>query len=110
MYARAPQAFGIIDRANAVLLASFAGFALSSAETHAEDERRFNILEAGLVTREIIGQAQGILMERERITAAEAFDILRRASQNLNRKLREVAQDLVDTGERPDTGQKPGSA
>jgi len=42
-------------------------------------------------------------MERERITANEAFDILRRASQHLNLKLREVAQTLVDTGEAPDT-------
>jgi AmiR/NasT family two-component response regulator len=43
-------------------------------------------------------------MQRERISANEAFDILRRASQHLNRKLREVAQDVVDTGEGPNTG------
>jgi AmiR/NasT family two-component response regulator len=57
-----------------------------------------------LGTRELIGQAQGILMEREHITSQQAFDILRRASQHLNIKLREVAQDLVDTGERPSDG------
>jgi AmiR/NasT family two-component response regulator len=57
-----------------------------------------------LGTREVIGQAQGILMERERITPGQAFDILRHASQHLNRKLRDVAQDLVDTGERPEAG------
>ena len=45
-----------------------------------------------LVTREIIGEAKGILMERERITSAQAFDILRRASQHLNLKLRDIAQ------------------
>ena len=61
-------------------------------------------LRHALVTRELVGQAQGILMEREHITADQAFGILRRASQNLNVKLREVAQDLVDTGERPETG------
>jgi len=43
-------------------------------------------------------------MERERVSSGQAFDVLRRASQHLNRKLRDVAQDLVDTGERPDTG------
>lgn len=37
-------------------------------------------------------------MERERITADQAFQLLRRSSQHLNRKLRTVAQDLVDTG------------
>lgn len=45
-------------------------------------------------------------MERERISATQAFDVLRRASQHLNRKLRDVAQDLVDTGDEPDTGPK----
>ena len=50
---------------------------------------------------EIIGQAQGILMERERITADQAFDLLRRSSQHLNVKLRDVAQELVDTGAVP---------
>jgi AmiR/NasT family two-component response regulator len=46
----------------------------------------------------MIAQAQGILMEREHITADQAFDILRRASQRLNVKLRDVAQGLVDAG------------
>ncbi len=102
MYGRTPQAFGVVDRANALLLASFAGLALTSAEAHAADALRFDNLEAALGSREIIGQAQGILMERERVTADDAFAILRRASQHLNRKVREVAQDLVDTGERPE--------
>jgi AmiR/NasT family two-component response regulator len=43
-------------------------------------------------------------MERERIAADQAFEVLRRASQFLHIKLREVAQNLVDTGERPQTG------
>jgi AmiR/NasT family two-component response regulator len=55
-----------------------------------------------LATRELIGEAQGILIERERITSDEAFAVLVRASQHLNIKLREVARRLVDTGETPD--------
>jgi AmiR/NasT family two-component response regulator len=43
-------------------------------------------------------------MERERITADQAFDVLRRASQHMNIKLREVAETLVETGESPNTG------
>jgi ANTAR domain-containing protein/GAF domain-containing protein len=104
LYARYPRAFGVVDRGNGHLLATLAGIALSAAETHAAEERRTGELEAGLITREMIGQAQGILMERERITSDQAFDILRRASQHLNVKLRDVAQALVDTGERPETG------
>jgi GAF domain-containing protein len=104
LYARYPQAYGVLDRARGLLLASMAGFACSTALSHEEEQHRSENLHAALVTRELIGQAQGILIERERITADQAFHILREASQHLNVKLREVARDLVDTGERPDTG------
>jgi AmiR/NasT family two-component response regulator len=77
------------------------------AHSHEDEERRADTLQTALNTRETIGEALGILMERERISADQAFDILRRASQHLNIKLREVAQDLVDTGKDPDTGQMP---
>jgi AmiR/NasT family two-component response regulator len=53
-------------------------------------------LRAALVNRDVIGQAKGILMERRGISADEAFDVLRRASQSLNIKLTTVAQTLVD--------------
>jgi GAF domain-containing protein len=104
LYARYPAAFGAVDRAKGVLLASLAGLAVSAARSHEAEERRSDNLHLALGTREVIGQAQGILMERERITPGQAFDILRHASQHLNRKLRDVAQDLVDTGEQPDDG------
>jgi GAF domain-containing protein len=104
LYAHYPAAFGVVDRAKATILASLASLALSVAQSHEDEERRAENLNAALGTRETIGEALGILMERERITANQAFDILRRASQHLNIKLREVAQNLVDTGESPDTG------
>ncbi len=109
LYARYPRAFGVLDRARGVLLGVLAGLALSSAEARDDDERRVENLQAALVTRAVIGQAQGILIERERVTPEEAFDILRRASQHLNIKLRDVAQNLVDTGERPQTEVPPRS-
>lgn len=101
LYAYFPQAFGIVDRGKALILATLAGVALSSADARDDDARRADHLQAALVTRELIGQAQGILIERERITPDQAFDVLRRASQHLNVKLRDVAQSLVDTGEVP---------
>jgi hypothetical protein len=52
-------------------------------------------LRQALVTREIIGEAKGILMQTESCTRDQAFDILRRASQRQNRKLRELAEELV---------------
>jgi hypothetical protein len=104
LYARYPRAFGVIDRGRGLLLAALGGLAFTTATVHEEEERKAAQLHAALATREMIGQAQGILMERERISADQAFDILRRASQHLNLKLRVVAQSLVDTGERPETG------
>jgi len=109
LYARYPQAFGVIDRARGHLLSALAGLALSSAAAHDDEQRRLDDLQAALATRVVIGQAQGILIERERITPDQAFDILRRASQNLNIKLRDVAQALVDTGEKPQTGPPPAA-
>jgi GAF domain-containing protein len=55
-------------------------------------------LRTALQTRETIGQAKGILMERHKISSADAFDLLVAASLRTNRKLRDVAADLAATG------------
>ena len=52
-------------------------------------------LQEAVQTRDIIGQAKGIFMATGAISADEAFAILVRASQRENRKLREVAADVV---------------
>jgi len=57
-------------------------------------------LQEAVTTRQLIGEAKGILMESERCSREEAFDILRRASQRTNRKLRDIAYDIVDAAER----------
>jgi ANTAR domain len=107
LYSRLPAAFGATDRAKGHLFATLARLALDSAEVRASDEKKSaNLIEA-MRTRELIGQAQGILMERERIPGDQAFDLLRRASQHMNIKLREVAETLVETGESPQTGSVP---
>ena len=51
-----------------------------------------------MTTRNLIGQAQGILMERHRVTADQAFAMLSKVSQNNNVKLRDIADRLVNTG------------
>jgi hypothetical protein len=101
LYGRLPAAFGATDRAQGQLFATLARLALDSAEERAADDIRAANLAEALRTRELIGQAQGILMERERITADQAFDVLRRASQHMNIKLRAIAENLVETGESP---------
>ena len=56
-------------------------------------------LTTALDTRDLIGQAKGILMERYKITAQQAFLLLSRASSELNIKLHDVAERLTVTGE-----------
>lgn len=101
LYSRLPNGLGVVDRAKGQLLASLAALAYSVAHAREDESRNTANLRAALATRELIGQAQGILMEREHITPDEAFDVLRRASQHLNVRLREVALTLIETGERP---------
>jgi GAF domain-containing protein len=101
LYAPLPAAFGATDRAQGLLFATLARLALDSARERAADANKAQNLTEALRTRELIGQAQGILIERDRITADQAFEVLRRASQNMNIKLREVAETLVETGETP---------
>ena len=104
LYAPLPAAFGATDRAQASLFAVLAHIALATAQERTDNIERADNLVIALRTRELIGQAQGILIERERITADQAFDVLRRASQHMNIKLRTVAETLIETGETPDTG------
>ena len=104
LYAIFPAAFSVFDRANATMLTSMASIALSVANLHDDEARRTLDFQTALRSRETIGEALGILMERERISSDQSFAILRRASQHLNIKLREVALRLVETGEDPDTG------
>jgi hypothetical protein len=64
--------------------------------------RREAALHRALGTRDVIGQAKGILMERQHLTAGDAYDVLRRTSQRLNVKLSELSTRLAETGELPD--------
>jgi len=51
-----------------------------------------------MVNRTVIGQAEGILMERLKVTADGAFALLRRASVESNNRLIRVAEELTRTG------------
>ena len=68
--------------------------------THLAADRSDNLTKALGSNREI-GMAMGVLMARRHVTRDEAFAMLRRSSQDSNRKVTEVAADVVDTGELP---------
>lgn len=92
LYAPDPGAFGPDSESTGILLASHAALAMAAARTEAG-------LTAAIDTRDLIGQAKGILIERYKITGVEAFGLLVASSQSVNRRLRDVAGHLVDTGE-----------
>lgn len=69
---------------------------------HAESALDNANLRQALSTSRQIGAAIGILMSTRKITEDEAFDLLRVASQHLNRKLRDIADDVTQIGELPD--------
>lgn len=94
LYARTPGAFGAESQEIGLLFASHAAVALAGAEHEAH-------LRAGMASRDVIGQAKGILMERHKLTAAQAFAVLAQVSQEMNRKLADVARELTETGAVP---------
>lgn len=71
---------------------------ITDAETSAERARN---LEKAVDSHRFVGQAVGVLIERHRLTSAQAFERLRTASQRQNRKLRDVAFDVIETGVDP---------
>ncbi|MGY2085746.1 GAF and ANTAR domain-containing protein [Blastococcus sp. SYSU DS0539] len=94
LYARTPAAFDAESEEIGRIFAGHAAVALAGAEHEAN-------LRSGMANRDLIGQAKGILMERHRLTADQAFGVLARVSQELNRKLVDVARELTDTGAVP---------
>lgn len=78
-----------------LLVAAHAAVAFADAQQIAH-------LNEALAARDLIGQAKGILMERFKITAQQAFVLLTAASSRANIKLRDVAEHLTTTGTLPD--------
>lgn len=94
LYGREPDAFDEHDLAEGLLLTTHAAQAVSAA--HLRD--RAENLERALSSNRDIGTAVGVLMAQHKLTGDQAFDLLRIASQNTNRKLQAVALDVIDTG------------
>lgn len=96
IYSRSPQAFADADIQAGESMAAYAAVALSNADTFASTAETAVQLRAAMVSRATIEQAKGILMAGGGITPDEAFAMLVRASQRENRKLRELATEIVE--------------
>lgn len=89
------------DRWTARNFARQASVLLANTSAYADARRYGEQLMEAVHTRDVIGQAKGILMEREGLTPDQAFDALREKSQRSNVKLRDVAQQLVESAQKP---------
>lgn len=92
VYCDKPYGFDDDAESTGLLLASHAAIAMSA-------DRRQTHLRTALGTRDLIGQAKGILMERYKIDGGRAFDLIVLSSQNTNSKVRDIADHLVTSGE-----------
>jgi transcriptional regulator with GAF, ATPase, and Fis domain len=103
LYSRARGAFDEAARAFGGVYAAHAALALAGAQVHEHDVALVNGLHDALIARDVIGQAKGILMATRHIDADDAFALLRATSQELNIKLRLIAEDVALTGALPDS-------
>ena len=97
IYSTQPRSFDTDDVEIASLFANQAAIVIANSVAFSTAQLANGQLHSALESREVIGQAKGILMERERCSADEAFGLLRGISQRTNRKLRDIAQDVVDS-------------
>lgn len=96
LYAREEHAFDEASRSIGEIFARQSSIALENAHIYAAARQLGEQLNEALKTRDLIGQAKGILMEREGISDPDAFEMLKTISQNSNVKLRDIAQRLVE--------------
>lgn len=102
-YSRKPSAFDDESSTVALLLATHGALALSAALAN---ERASN-LEKALQNSRDIGVALGVLMHSYKVTREQAFDLLRMASQQSQRKLADIASEVGDTGALPHLPPRP---
>ncbi|MFC8922432.1 GAF and ANTAR domain-containing protein [Cellulosimicrobium sp. NPDC057127] len=103
LYARATGAFSEESVHLATTFAAVAAAAISAARTEEQ-------LQSAVRTRTLIGQAQGMIMERYALSEARAFAVMSRVSQDSNVKLVDVAREIVSTRRMPGVDGPAGSA
>jgi len=97
IYSTTTAAFGEDAKIVGTLIATHGALAISAA---AARENAAHLQRALANSREI-GVAMGVLMNQHKVSRTQAFDLLRVASQNSNRKLADIATDVADTGALP---------
>jgi GAF domain-containing protein len=101
LYARRSGAFDADARSAATRFGPYAAVAAGNLHAYRSARDSAENLRAALESRAVIDQAKGVLIERYKLTPDQAFQLLAQASMHANRKVRDIADDLVHTGELP---------
>jgi transcriptional regulator with GAF, ATPase, and Fis domain len=107
IYAREAYAFDEDSRSAATSFAPYAAVAAGNLHAYRSAVDRAANLQVALETRGVIDQAKGILMDRHKLSADQAFQVLAQMSMKTNRKVDAVAYDLVHTRELPHEIMRP---
>lgn len=92
VYAEKPHTFSCESEEIGLVFATHSAVAWNSA-------RRDEQFREALASRDTIGQAKGMIMERYGIGAVQAFEMLKKLSQDANLRLADIAKELVETGD-----------
>ncbi len=95
LYARRPDAFNADDLADGLVIAAQAAVTMAAT-------MELSQLQQAIQSRQVIGEAVGMLRERFALTSDRAFDVLKRLSSQQNVKVFTIAQHVVETGTLPD--------
>ncbi len=101
IYAREADAFDADARAVATRFGPYAAVAAGNLHAYHSARKMADNLQTALETRAVIDQAKGVLIERYKLTPDQAFQLLAQTSMHANRKVRDIADQLVRTGELP---------
>jgi hypothetical protein len=99
LYATTPQAFNTHDQMLAILLSSLGAVLVDAAR---QQQRLHDAIES----RQVVGEAIGLLRAKSKLSSNEAFDLLANASQRTGLDMRDLAQQIADgtrTGNEPPT-------
>lgn len=97
IYATRPHAFDEESVEAAEAFAGYAAVAVANAQLYETSAALVRQMQEAMASRAVIEQAKGLIMGQRRCSADEAFQLLVTASSGSNRKLRDVAQELVDS-------------
>lgn len=95
LYSRQPDGFTEEEQLLAILLSSLGAVVVDASRQQAN-------LRAAIESRQVIGEAIGILRAQGNVSSDDAFEMLSKASQRMNVKLRDLARQIADGPARPD--------